>query len=59
MPNDELLVEIIETINGISDLRKKIKAILETIWDREGFECIGLRLKDENGDYPYFEYIGF
>lgn len=53
------LLNIIRYAKSAPSFRSTIQIILKGIQRTTGFECVGIRIMNEKGDYPYFEYLGF
>lgn len=50
---------IIQYAKNAPDFLTTIKTILQGIKAYTTFQCVGIRIKDSLGDYPYFIYDGF
>jgi len=50
---------IIEEATRQRDYHPATEVMVRRLQQYTGFECIGLRIRNEIGDYPYVAYIGF
>lgn len=57
--DERFIVSIIETAKESDDFDKIINAILHKVQRNTGFHSIGIRIINEEGDYPYYVYTGF
>jgi len=51
--------DIFDSAKEASNFRDRMAIILSGIKKHTGFECVGIRLKNKGGDYPYFVNTGF
>jgi len=52
-------MNIITYAKSMRTFASTIEAIAKGIQRYSGFECVGIRIKNTFGDYPYFKYLGF
>jgi len=55
----ELTIKVLSLITGLDDLHALIRELTALLREWTGCEAVGIRLKDKDGDYPYFETCGF
>ncbi len=54
-----MLNNIIEAAKNAPDTRSSMQIIIKSVQKISGFECVAIRIKNDIGDFPYFEYLGF
>ncbi len=52
-------LRVLEGLCSSSEFRHVALAVLQEVAEAVGCEAAGLRVRDEQGDYPYFVYEGF
>lgn len=52
-------VRILEVVCSVSDFHEAARLVLQEVSNATGCEAVGMRVRDQKGDYPYFEYSGF